>query len=88
MYDEVSSSNVPPSQVQNAPPQMVYVVKPATADDVTSPFFSLAYCERQQGHEQKGEDAATTRGDQYFEQVNELADIEFVVPLALMAVCG
>eukprot|EP00971_Amphidinium_carterae_P268031 5317654-Amphidinium_carterae.1 len=34
-YDEVSSSNVPLSQVQNAPARMVYVVKPAIADDGT-----------------------------------------------------
>eukprot|EP00971_Amphidinium_carterae_P350134 6491400-Amphidinium_carterae.1 len=33
--DEVSSSDVPLSQVQNAPARMVYVVKPAIADDGT-----------------------------------------------------
>eukprot|EP00971_Amphidinium_carterae_P245526 4875830-Amphidinium_carterae.2 len=34
-YDEVSSTEVPLSQVQNAPARMVYVVKPAIADDGT-----------------------------------------------------
>eukprot|EP00971_Amphidinium_carterae_P062133 1229958-Amphidinium_carterae.1 len=34
-YDEVSASEVSLSQVQNAPARMVYVVKPAIADDGT-----------------------------------------------------
>eukprot|EP00971_Amphidinium_carterae_P317915 6319816-Amphidinium_carterae.1 len=34
-YDEVSSRSVPLSQVQNAPARMVYVVKPAMANDGT-----------------------------------------------------